>query len=789
MMKNIPMLQYLCKSKYHLIFGLVFLLTMEAFSQKTEREKLAPFLDELQEEISFHTDRTLYVSGEAVWFNAQYLINGAKAANQISKVLYVELFNEKDETVVKKKFRIEGCNVRGMFEIPGDAATGNYVLRAYTKYQRNFSPYSYAYSYLIVFNPESSPRNQVKNEKPALTVFPEGGVAKPGQGNRFAININRPSTLDSLVVSNQQDSVIRRLNFFANGLAQVTLKHQDSLNYRLKGYMQNGEVVVEAFPKPDPDGYGLYARIKEDALHYQVKGSGDKETGLQVGLYSPALRKLYEEAPSRRPWKGKIAPENLKQGLNFLLLKDDTDKVLTVRTLYYFGTTGEKPYVELDSDTLKPREKVEMVLKPENNTPEDFMDVSVAVTRRGTGSNHRNTLYPHVAANPWLLKDFLSRQQNPRQFKKQIEPALMLFDRRVRDSFLNALENKTTSPEYLPEIKDVTVSGMVRNKETGRPVSGVEVYGSVLFNNPQFHIHKTNQKGEFIFTLNELNGLQDIFLSPVRGRQEVKNFEILINRDFDPRLPEFVTTPFPFDKSDKSFLEEININYQLNLAFNTTIDNGREEEKDRRRYYLFGKERLSRFLDRYIELDDMWDVLYEVVPHVKPVKEKDGYRLKIMDDESRVLPGNPLILLDNVPIFDINKIMKLHPSQVEKIEVIDRTYLLGSYAINGVMLITTKTDNFGGTSFPEASVFAEYLTLAKKLKFHNTTHVASGDKSSPGQPDFRNLLYWNPGIQLSEEPASVSFFTSDKKGKYDILIRGTGKTGRPVYMEKTITVG
>lgn len=785
------MLQYIDKMKVHLIFGLAFLSSVCLSAQNTVREELNPYLNDLSEEILLHTDRTLYVSGESVWFNAEYLVNGRKAQTKISKVLYVELFNSKAEPVMQKKFKIKNHSVQGMLEIPEGATSGNYVLRAYTKFQRNTSHYDYAYSYLVIFNPEIAPDKEMKKEELSLRILPEGNETLDNTTNRFAVKIDQPSQVDSLLLINDSERPVRKVSYFSNGLAEVNLPISDSVSYFLKAYKKNGDSLTVNFPKADNTGYGLAARIENGTLHYVVTPKGKSESGsLTIEIYSSALQRSYKKGFNAAAFNEEVSLDLLSDGLNFVVLKDgNSNEILNLRTIYNFEEKPLHPQLSMEKRSFKTRQKVELMISPDNQSSYNLLDLSVAVSRHGTGSNHRSALHQHVMANPWLIKDFLSKQVNPRIFKKQIEVALLLFDERVFDSFKNILkENTQPTLEYLPEIKDVTVSGIIRNKNSGEPVPHQRIYGSVLFNNPQFHIYETNKKGEFVFSLNDLNGLQDIFLCPVQTSEEAMNYEIKIKQDFDPRFPEFMDTPFPFDQDSKTFLEEISINYQLNLAFNETAEERHKSQNDRRHYYLFGKERISKILDNYVDLDEMWDVLYEVVPHVKPVRKKGEYNLKIMDDNSWVLPGSPLILLDNVPIFDVTKIMDLHPSQVDKIEVIDRTYLLGSYAINGVLLITTKTDNFAGTSFPEASVFAEYQTLASEKKFKKVAYKSSGTKKQEREPDFRNLLYWNPELKLSGGEESISFYTSDRKGEYDVVIKGTNRQGEPVFIEETITI-
>ena len=779
------MLTYKHRMKSIYLFGIIFLLNSVSFGQTTEREKLSPWLKDLQENIILHTDRTLYVSGENMWFNAEYMVNGQKSETKISNVLYVELFNPKLEPVVQKKFKIQDHSVKGMLEIPEGVPTGEFILRAYTKYQRNFSHYDYTHQRVIVFNPEVSPNNELKKAEPEIRIFPsEKGLSKKASKD-YPFFINLPGKFDSLHLVNSEDSALMRLSVPVNGFGMIKGHQSDSADYSVKAYLKKGGSIIKKLPEPQKDEVRISTRFVDGALHYHMAGL-KKDSSYQLEIYSQSLlKKAGRKAGADSP-EGKIQAKNLESGLNFLVIRNsESDSTIKMKTVYKFHKSSVQPDIRLDKKTYAPREEVTLNFALPNSG--SVTDLSVAVFRKGTGNSHRMAIPQHVLTNPWLLSGLVRGKENPDKFRDQIEAALLAFDQRVGANIIRQINQVDGKLKHLPEVRDVTVSGLVRNKKTGKPVEKQQVYGSVLFNNPQFHIYETNADGEFVFSLNDLKGLQDIFLCPVQRSEKAQEYEILINHDFDPRVPEFINTPFPLDETDRGFLEEIKINYQLNLAFNERGVKEKKPEKQRRFYYLFGKERISRILDNYVELDEMWDVLYEIVPHVKPVRKKGSYELKIMNDNSWVLPGKPLILLDNVPIFDVNKIMELHPSQVEKIEVIDRTYLLGSHAINGVILITTKTDNFGGVKFPEASVFAEYMTIADDSEYTEVRYDSKSQKESEA-PDFRNLLYWQPEIKIADKAGRFSFYTSDRRGRYHVVVRGTDAEGHSVYAEKTILV-
>lgn len=112
------------------------------------------FLNKLNEEVNLFTDRDLYLSGEEIWFSAFVLINNSFEKNDLSKILYLEIVDGKKKVIFKGKYEIEKGLASGSFQIPGECLSGNYFIRAYTLYQRNFSVEYYCTKLITVINPE-----------------------------------------------------------------------------------------------------------------------------------------------------------------------------------------------------------------------------------------------------------------------------------------------------------------------------------------------------------------------------------------------------------------------------------------------------------------------------------------------------------------------------------------------------------------------------------------------------------------------------------------------------------
>ncbi|HCN84737.1 MAG TPA: TonB-dependent receptor, partial [Sphingobacteriaceae bacterium] len=106
---------------------------------KSLLSKLERFRTELpQEKIHLHFDKPYYTIGDSIWFKA-YVVNAEQnRPSQLGRILYVELINDKDS--IKKSLRlplIAGLGW-GDFTLSDSLKEGNYRVRAYTNWMRNF---------------------------------------------------------------------------------------------------------------------------------------------------------------------------------------------------------------------------------------------------------------------------------------------------------------------------------------------------------------------------------------------------------------------------------------------------------------------------------------------------------------------------------------------------------------------------------------------------------------------------------------------------------------------------
>lgn len=99
--------------------------------------------------VTLFSDRNLYIVGESIQF-AAYVSNKSELS---SSVLYAEIINQDNKQIAFGKFKIVNSKVSGILDIPSDIASGNYFIKAYTRWMRNFSPLNYSVTSIKIINP------------------------------------------------------------------------------------------------------------------------------------------------------------------------------------------------------------------------------------------------------------------------------------------------------------------------------------------------------------------------------------------------------------------------------------------------------------------------------------------------------------------------------------------------------------------------------------------------------------------------------------------------------------
>jgi hypothetical protein len=125
-----------------------------------------------REELVLFTDRNLYAVSEKIFFRSFYCRAGIPQNTPWSRVMYLELVGPAGISVAKGKYYLDESGSSGYIPIPSELITGNYYLRAYTSWMRNFGAHTFSYVPIKIINPY---------KKEVLPARPEGAepIVKP----------------------------------------------------------------------------------------------------------------------------------------------------------------------------------------------------------------------------------------------------------------------------------------------------------------------------------------------------------------------------------------------------------------------------------------------------------------------------------------------------------------------------------------------------------------------------------------------------------------------------------
>ena len=128
------------------VFLLLFLTFINlTFSQSTSQEKVtnfinsSPYFTNNHEELFFlHTNKSVYFSGEDIWFAAYVLDKLNEVPSEITKNLHLNLYNSSFNLVDSKLYHVNKGKTFGQFGLSENLSSGIYYIELDTNWNKNF---------------------------------------------------------------------------------------------------------------------------------------------------------------------------------------------------------------------------------------------------------------------------------------------------------------------------------------------------------------------------------------------------------------------------------------------------------------------------------------------------------------------------------------------------------------------------------------------------------------------------------------------------------------------------
>ena len=742
-----------------------------------------------QEKLFLHTDKEVYLAGELCWFKLYVIDADTHRPLDLSKVGYVEWLDSANRPVLQAKVGLQKGRGSGSVYLPMTLRSGNYTLRAYTSWMKNDGA-DWCFSKTIAVVGDRSTSDTVVAAAPVryqTSFFPEGGNLVEGIESRVAFCIKdgygRGVNGSGVVEEDDKDTVAR---FYTTrlGIGHFSLTPRPGHRYRSTVRLADGTAISSLLP----------AAYKEGVV-MRVSGAGDGR--LKVVLTSNGDGKgLYLIAHTRRSVKVTeavalngggavlyIDSSRLGEGISQLTVFDAARQPVCERLVFRMPDHPLGLRVRSDKAGYGLRDRI--TLKVDSDAAVSASDYSLSVFRV---DSLESSAPMHIGPYFWLASDLRGRIESPNYYFEHSEDTTALDDlllsqgwRRFR--WEQGGHRESPSFRYVPEYDGAILSGKVVDAGKGTAGKHVNVYLSVPGTRTQFATAVSDDEGRVNFGLRDFYGGQEVIVQTDPGVDSQYRVDLIspfLDMYAEAAPPLLLSAAAAAAVPDRELAVRVLNRYGgmrlKQFSFPPGVDT----------VPFYNKADYTYLLDNYTRFTTMEEVLREYVTNIQVRRRGGHFEIGVfnMPASQPIDPGpialqvfdkNPLVLLDGVPVFNMDTLMTLDPLKIRRLETLQRRCFLGAATFDGILNWTTYKGDLAGYVLDPRATVVDYEGLQLQREFYSPVYGTEEERKSH-LPDFRNVLYWSPS--LDGETHGATFYSSDIPGRYRVVVEGLSPEGR-----------
>lgn len=736
----------------------------------------------LQEKLFVHTDKSVYLAGELLWFKI-YCVNAlTHKPLDLSKVAYVDISDKNNTPVLQAKIALKHGSGAGSIYMPVNIANGNYRLRAYTNWMKNNAPDLYFEKIIEIVNPQLSVVAGTKTAAtPAFDIqfFPEGGSLVAGFTNKIAFKATdadgRGLAAYTGAVINQNNDTVARFKPFKFGIGSFSFIPVAGNTYKAVVKTANAKAATAALPAVSATGYALHLTDNGSGPLQVNISSGNNGTVYLFGHTRGQAKILQTALLSNNSATFSIDREKLGEGVSSITIFNENKQPVAERL--YFKQPGKKLFIDATPDaqlySLRKRAGIDISAKDAAGKAQ-LADLSMSVYRVDSlqGIDNEN-IYSYL----WLRSDLEGNIESPAYYfngetteTREALDNLMLSQGWRRFKWNEVTTNKAPVFKFLPEYNGHLVTASINSKDN-KPVKDAIAYMGIPGKFSQMYAAKSDSIGRLIFNTHNFYGPGEIVVQTNRMVDSVSKIEV--NSPFSEEYSKWALPAFGLNDAARRSVEEHNLSMQsLNIYAGNKLKIFAPVADSTR---FFDKPDKSYLLDNYTRFATLEEVFREYVPEVDITKRGNDFFLRTIS-KNGFLPDPPLVLLDGVPVFNTTKIIGIDPLKIYKLQNVRDTYYWGPAKHDGIVNLFTYKGDLAGVEMDPNAVVIDYEGMQLQREFYAPMYDTEA-RAKSHLPDFRNLLYWQPSIITGAQSNKLSFYTSDLPGTYIGLVQGIDANG------------
>ncbi|TCC90162.1 hypothetical protein EZ428_12815 [Pedobacter frigiditerrae] len=733
-----------------------------------------------QEKMFIHTDKEQYLAGEVLWLKIYIVDANQHQPADLSKVAYIELLDQLNQPVKQLKISLKNGSGNGAVELPKTLKNGSYRLRGYTNWMKNFDVALFFEKKITLLNAQISPAgSNLAKRNFNIQFFAEGGDLVEGLKSNVgfkAVGENgRGLDLAGAIVNQKNDTIVRfKPSRF--GIGKFPFTPEPNMSYRAIITSLGKEKIEKEFLTAKKIGYVMSVNKQKDGnLIVDLNSSMKNEKVYLLSHHGKNISNVIATDVIGGKASFFIETAKLDEGVSHFTIFNEAGTAICERL--FFKLPNKKLDIQLTTDqsqySLRKKVDVNVLLKnPIGIVNSADLSVSVHKIDSLQGIDESD-----IMSYFWLVSELKGYVESPSYYFTNSEEAysdlnnLLITQGWRRFNWSDVMQSKKPEFKFLPEYNGHLIKGKVKEKN-GKTLNYANVYLGSAGKIGQFYEALSDTAGNFTFNTKDFYGLNEIV---VQTNQKDTSAIITIQSPFFEKYSIFNVTDFKFSQHLIDQFENYNMYTQVQHTYNPNkfnSSNGLVTDS----VTFYGKAFKSYKFNDYDRFNTMEESLREVVKETFISKSEDGYRIKLLAKDVP-LDDDPLVLLDGLPYFNMDKVMAIDPNKIERLEIVPESYHYGSSKFDGILSFFSFKSNLANIEINPNSVVLDYDGLQLKREFYNPSYDSESQMNNR-LPDFRNVLYWSPNISINDKgEGKITFYTSDVAGTYIGIINGLSNNG------------
>ena len=511
----------------------------------------------LQEKIFLHSDRDSYLVGESMWFKIYNVDGNSHKPTKVSKVAYVEVLDREQNPVLQAKVALKGGIGSGSFVLPPTLNSGNYLVRAYTNWMKNFSADLFFEKPVTIVN-TFKPLGQKQGFASSaydVQFFPEGGHLVNGVRSVVAFkaaNAKGNGVHFAGVLLNQENDTLAQFDTHKFGIGRFTFTPVAGHKYRAKLKGAEGQIITRELPVAQDKGYVMEV-TPADADHLTVTVRTNPLAPV------PGFHTLYLLAHTRKAATlAETAHPDEAGKVVFTIAKDKLGDGITYFTVF----NGDKQPVCERLYFKKPEQLLHISPQTEQKKYSTRSEVNLEISLRADGADTPANLSVAVfkldslqawqqqsmVSYLWLTSELKGTVEEPEYYFSQNGTAaelaqdnLMLTHGWSKFNWSNILSDQPKAFSFAPEYGGHMVTGRVLDAKTKKAAPGIQAYLASPSRNIRFYTSVSDKDGRLLFDVMNFFDKQTLVLQTNSNTDSTHTLEI--DSPFSPtrssyRLPD-----------------------------------------------------------------------------------------------------------------------------------------------------------------------------------------------------------------------------------------------------------